>query len=157
MADIVPNFFLFLLFNFFIIVDLQCSVKFCCTAKWPHSYIYMYILFLTLSSIMFHLKWSDVVPCAIQQDLIAYPLQMQYFSSTKPQIPVHPIPFPSPLANTSLISFFFFLDLHLWPTPCSQPCKILNVLSRARDWIHILIDTSQVSNPLNHNGNSPYF
>ena len=37
----------------------------------------LYILFVTLSSIMFHHKWLGIVPCAIQQDLIAYPLQMQ--------------------------------------------------------------------------------
>ena len=33
-----------------------------------------HIVFLTLSSIMFHHKWLDIVPCAIQQDLIAYPM-----------------------------------------------------------------------------------
>ena len=44
---------------FSIVVDLQCSVSFCCTAAWPH-------LFLTLSSIMFHHKWLGIVPCAIQ-------------------------------------------------------------------------------------------
>ena len=32
------------------------------------SYIYVHILFLTLSSIMFHHKWLDLVPCATQQD-----------------------------------------------------------------------------------------
>ena len=31
---------------------------------------YIYILFLTLSSIMFHHKWLDIVPYAMQQDLI---------------------------------------------------------------------------------------
>ena len=40
-------------------------------------YIYTYILFLALSSIIFHHKWLDIVHCAIQQDLIAYPLHMQ--------------------------------------------------------------------------------
>ena len=37
-------------FNFFIIVDLQWPVNFCCTAKYP-SYTFRYILFFTLSSI----------------------------------------------------------------------------------------------------------
>ena len=63
-------------FYFSIIVSLQCSVNFYCTAEEP-SHTYTYILFLTLSSIMFHHKWLDIVPCGIQQDLIAYPLQMQ--------------------------------------------------------------------------------
>ena len=40
-------------------------------------YIYIYTLFLTLSSIMFHNKWPDIVPYATQQDLIINPLQMQ--------------------------------------------------------------------------------
>ena len=43
-------------------------------------YIYIYILYLTLSSIMFYHKWLDIAPFAIQQDLIAYLLQMQYFA-----------------------------------------------------------------------------
>ena len=60
-------FFKIFLFFFFAIVDLQCSVNFCCTAKWPshtHTHTYIYTLFLTLSSIMFHYKWLDIVPCA---------------------------------------------------------------------------------------------
>ena len=48
---------------FFIIVDLQCSVNFCFIAKKP-SYTNIYILFLTLSSILFHHKCLDIVPCA---------------------------------------------------------------------------------------------
>ena len=39
--------------------------------------VYIYILFLTLSSIVFHHEWLGIAPCAIQQDLIAYPLQIQ--------------------------------------------------------------------------------
>ena len=35
-----------------------------------------------------------------------------------------------------------------------QQCWILNPLSRAKDWIGILIDICWVLNPLNHNGNS---
>ena len=61
----------FLFYFIFIIVDLQCSVNFfCCTAKWP--VIHIYILFLTLSSILIDHKWLDIVPCAIQQDPIAH-------------------------------------------------------------------------------------
>ena len=35
--------------------------------------------------------------------------------------------------------------------------QILNPLSQARDWTHILTDTSQVLNPLSHSGNSSIF
>ena len=37
----------------------------------------IYILFLTLSSIMLHHEWLDIVLSAIQQDLIAYSFQME--------------------------------------------------------------------------------
>ena len=39
-----------------------------------HKYIYMCIFFFVLSSVMVYPMWLDIVPCAIQQDLIAYPL-----------------------------------------------------------------------------------
>ena len=55
---------------------------------------------------MLHHKWLDRVPRAVQQDLIAYPLQMQSFASVNPKLPVHPSPSSSPLATTSLwVSF----------------------------------------------------
>ena len=41
----------------FIMVDLQYSVNFCYKAKCPSC---IYILFPTLSSIMFHHKWLDM-------------------------------------------------------------------------------------------------
>ena len=53
------------------------------SAKWPSlslslslTHTYTYILFFTLSSITFQL---DIVPCAIQQDLIAYPLTLLWW------------------------------------------------------------------------------
>ena len=45
-------------------------------SKMTQLYIHTYIFFLISSSIMFYQKWLDVFPCAIQQDLTAYPLQM---------------------------------------------------------------------------------
>ena len=51
----------------------------------PVTHIYTYVLFLTLSSITLHHKWLDRVPSAIQQDLIAYPFQMQWFASLSPR------------------------------------------------------------------------
>ena len=39
------------------------------------SHVHLYILFLTLSPIMLHHKWLDIVPSAIQQYLIANPFQ----------------------------------------------------------------------------------
>ena len=63
------NFLWFLFFS--VIVDWQCSVNFYSPARWP-THIYICVLFLPFSSIMFHRTWLDVVPCAVQQDLIAY-------------------------------------------------------------------------------------
>lgn len=64
----IPRFyFIFQILKLSVIFDLQHSANFISTAEWLH------ILFLTLSSILFHHKWLDMVPCAvIQQDLIAY-------------------------------------------------------------------------------------
>ena len=48
----------------------------------------MCVHFLTLSSILFQNKRLDIDPSAIQEDLHAYPLQVQEFASIIPQIPV---------------------------------------------------------------------
>ena len=40
--------------------------------------------------------------------------------------------------------------------PSLQQHWIFNPLSEARDWTHILVDTSQVLNPLIYNGNSSW-
>ena len=82
-----------MIFIFYIIPGLLCSVNFLMYSKVIESNICIYFLFLTLSSIMFHHKW--LVPCAIQQDLIDPPLQMQEFASINPTLPVHPTPSPS--------------------------------------------------------------
>ena len=71
---------------------------------------HIYILFLTLSPIMLYHKWLDIVPCAVEQDLIAYSLQMQKFASTNPKLPDHIPPSPSFLATTSL----FFMSMNLF-------------------------------------------
>ena len=58
--------------SFFLIgVDLQCCVRFWCIAKW-FSYTYMYIFFFIFFSIMVYYRILNIVPCAIQWDLIVY-------------------------------------------------------------------------------------
>ena len=66
-----------MIFIFSIIVGLQCSVNFLLYSKVTQSQIDVYIIFLTLSSLMPHRKWLDIVSCALQQDLIAYAFQRQ--------------------------------------------------------------------------------
>ena len=66
-------FYLFLMIFFHIIAGLQCSVNFPLHSKVTQSHIY------TLFShiIMLNHKWLDMVPSAVQQDLIAYPFHRQ--------------------------------------------------------------------------------
>ena len=65
--------------------------------------LYMY----NFTHIILHPVPSQVIgysSCAIERDLIAYPLQMQEFASTNPKLPVHPIPSLSPPTNTICLS-----------------------------------------------------
>ena len=88
-----------MIFIFSIIAGLQCSVNFLLYRKVTQSHTHRYILFLTLSSIVCHHKWLDIVPSAMQRDLIAYPFQRQSFASANPRFPVHPSPSPAPVAH----------------------------------------------------------
>jgi len=65
-------------------------------------------------------KWLDIVPSATRgmdkQGLIAYPFQRQSFVSINPKLPIHPTPFPSPLATKTLSSksmIFFSVESFL--------------------------------------------
>jgi len=64
-----------MIFIFSIIAGLQCSVNFLLYSKVTHLHIHLYILFSHI--ITLHHKQLDIVPSAMQQDLIAYPLQRQ--------------------------------------------------------------------------------
>ena len=68
-----------MIFIFSIIAHLQCSVNFLLHSKVTQLHIHVYILFSHI--IMLHHKWLDIVPSAIQQDLIAYPFQSQQIAS----------------------------------------------------------------------------
>ena len=110
----LPNALSFLkkIFIFSIIVDLQCSVYFCCTAV-TQSYIYIYIyththiLFLTLSSIMFHHSWLDIVPSATQQNLIV-PSAFRICLSLPLAVQVHCWHLPQSLFQGTQFSFILF-------------------------------------------------
>jgi len=77
--------FFFYDFYFFHYSWFKVFCQFLLYSKVTYIYMYIYIythtIFLTLSSIMFYHKWLDIGPCANQQNLIAYPLQMQWFAS----------------------------------------------------------------------------
>ena len=120
-----PSLFFFLTLNnfflFSIIVGLQCSVNFPLYSKVTQSHIHIYILFLTLSSIMLHRKWLDIVPSAIQPDLTAYQFQRQQFASINPGFPVHLTPSSTSLATTSLFSNPWVS--FLWKCSSDSRCK----------------------------------
>ena len=68
---LVPHGHFFFFFYFFIRVDLHClSIS---AVQQRDLVIHLATLFLMLSFIMFHHRWLDIVPCAIQQDFIVYP------------------------------------------------------------------------------------
>ena len=67
----------------------------------------MYILFLILSSIIFYPKRLDIVPCAVQQAIIANAFSVEEFASTNPNLPSIPLSPPSPFTTTGLFSVSF--------------------------------------------------
>ena len=71
--------------------------------------------------------------CAIQQDLIAYPLQMQQFASTNRKLPVSPTPSLSSWQGQSVLhvhEFGFFLKIGLFELYIRfQICDIIWYLS----------------------------
>ena len=76
------------------------------TQSYTHIYSFSHIIFCHVPSQVI----IYIVPCVIQQNLIAYLLQMQY-ASTNPKLLVHPTPAPFSLAITSLLSMSMSLFL----------------------------------------------
>ena len=88
-------FFNFIMIIFSIITGSQCSCNFLLYTKLTQSHIHVYILFTYI--IMLHHMWLDIVPSAIQNDLMAYPFQTQEFASINTKFPIHATPSPLPL------------------------------------------------------------
>ena len=110
--------------SFFIIVDLQHAAHSCRTARGPR-HTQTYILFLTLSPVLFHHKWLDTVPCAVQQDLTAHPLQMHQLT----RLPIHPF-LPRPYsANISL-------SASPWSISVLKIDHLCHILDSAQKWYH---------------------
>ena len=116
------------------VADLQCCANFCCTTKWPSHNIehsLSYIIF-----VMVYPKGLDIVPCAVQQDLIASKCTTLHLLAPNSQF--IPLPLPPPLATTSLFSTSVSLFLF-----CRSVClyfrfHIEGIPSGICDW-HILI------------------
>lgn len=82
------------------VFDWQVCVKYCCTAKW-FSYMCVYILFLNIffSIVTVYHGILNIVLCALEQDLVAYPFCIWKFIFAGPNFPLHPSPSPSSLAT----------------------------------------------------------
>ena len=99
-----------LFFLFFYCRWFTMFCQFLLYIKVTQFYIYVYIPFLTLSSIMFHHKWLGIVPYAITEGSGSHCLSTPN-ASTDPKLPVHPNPSPFYLATTSLFSMSMSLFL----------------------------------------------
>ena len=66
-------------------------------------YIYRYIFFFRLLSIIGYYKILNIVPCAIQQALVVYLFYIQQCVSANPKLLIYPSP-PFPLVTISLFS-----------------------------------------------------
>ena len=64
-------------FFYWSIIYLQCWVNFCYTAKWL-SFIYIHTFFIFFS-IMVYLRILNIVPCAIQSDLVVHSFYINSF------------------------------------------------------------------------------
>ena len=92
---------------FSIIVGLQCSI-FYYIAKWP-SHTCTYILFLTLSSIMIHHKWLDIVPCEYSRISFSHLLLLVYRNAVNVCVLILFLAtLPDSLMNSITVSGSFF-------------------------------------------------
>ena len=80
--------------------------------------MYVHVFFPTISSILFQNKRLDILPCAIEQDLITSLFQVKEFASVPVKIPVLPSHLPThkcgdqqPVFDS--MSFFFGRGFHL--------------------------------------------
>ena len=97
-----------MIFIFFIIAGLQCSVSFLLYSMVTQLHIHVYILFSHI--IMLHHKWLNIVPSATQQDLIASPFQKQEFVSINPKLPTQPTSFPLILFKIRSFTTFHYTN-----------------------------------------------
>ena len=92
------------LFFFSFLVDLQCCVNFCCTAKW-FSYTYMNILFSYSFQLWFIIGYWIEFPLCMVGPFCLFILYTQSFASANLKLLIHPSPTClSPLATTSRFS-----------------------------------------------------
>ena len=104
------DFFIYL--HIFIMVELQCSVNFCCTEKWPgythtHAHIYTYIYIYTHTRFFSHIiLYPDPSQVLYSRSHCPSTSNATVFTY-EPQTPNPSHSLPLPLANTSLLGWTF--------------------------------------------------
>ena len=93
-------FLLYLIYNVLSISAVQQSDPAMCV----HAHIHTHTFFFSHYPPSCSSKSGQVQFLVLHQDLIAYPLQMQWFAPTNPKLPIHPTPSLSLLATRSLFS-----------------------------------------------------
>ena len=88
-----------MIFIFSVILDVQYSDDFYCTAKWPSHISFSHITLHHVPS-----KGTRYSSLCYTAGSHCLSLQMQQFGSINPRFQVHPTPSPSPLSTTSLFS-----------------------------------------------------
>ena len=77
----------FFLFKFFIIVNLPCSVSFCCSAKWPsytYTFFFSHLYYSRWATLVSYSKQSTFIPSTLleilQAEVFSYPAMVQMLS-----------------------------------------------------------------------------
>ena len=128
----------YILFKKLLYYNLQCSVNYCCTAKWP-SYTYTYTPFVILSSITFYYKWLDIVPVLYSRTSLLIHSKCHSLHLLTPNSQSSPLPPPSAWQpqicspcmwicfcsrKPPKCSFYFSLPPLSHPPPTQAPCGI---------------------------------
>ena len=74
------------------IVDLQCCVRFWCTAN-----IFFFIII--------YYRILNIIPCATQEDLILYLFYIQQLVSVNPKLQIYPFPPSFPFGNHKFVFY----------------------------------------------------
>ena len=69
-------------------------------------YIYICLLFKIFFSIMAYHKMLNIVPCAVQRDLVYSPYT-KLFASANPKLPILPFPTLLPTGNHKSVLYVF--------------------------------------------------
>ena len=81
---------------FFIDLQLIYHIVLVSTVHQSDSLMRIYTLFSIFFSIIVYHRVLTLLPCAVQEALVVYPVYTQWFASANPKLPFQPSPKPSP-------------------------------------------------------------